>query len=101
MTLRLRLTSRAVREVRTIAAWWRKNRLAAPHLFEKEMDAALEGLLAAPESGQPYEVPGARPVRRVLLRRCRYHLYYEVDEGKGELIVLTVWHTSRRAPRLV
>lgn len=100
MILKVKLTRRATREVRTISVWWRANRLLAPHLFEKELDAALEWLAASPESGQVYEVPGGRAVRRTLLRRSRYHVYYELDVATDELRVLSVWHASRRGVKL-
>ena len=39
-------------------------------------------------------------MRRTLLRRSRYHVYYEVNEATEELRVLAVWHASRKAAKL-
>jgi plasmid stabilization system protein ParE len=39
-------------------------------------------------------------VRRVILDRSGYHLYYRARLEAGVIVVLCVWHERRRAPRL-
>lgn len=40
-------------------------------------------------------------LRRVLLGRTRYHLYYTVSEDATVVEILSLWHTARgKAPRL-
>lgn len=43
-------------------------------------------------------VPGITDgeVRRALIRRVQYWLIYEVIEARGEIVILSVWHTKRR-----
>jgi hypothetical protein len=41
------------------------------------------------------------PLRRVLLSRVSYHLYYAVDAKSQIVNILALWHTSRGSkPRL-
>ena len=40
-------------------------------------------------------------VRRILLRRTRYHVYYTCDPESGSAVIRAVWHAARgRTPRL-
>jgi plasmid stabilization system protein ParE len=77
-----------------IDSWWRANRAGSPTLFREELEAALERLEQAPFASALYEHEGQpSTLRRLLLPRCRYFVYFEVD---GDYIsVLAVWHTSR------
>lgn len=34
-------------------------------------------------------------VRRVLLTRIQYYLYYRADEAEGAVEVLAIWHARR------
>lgn len=36
-----------------------------------------------------------RGVRRMLLARTSYHLYYVIDESAGSVELLALWHTRR------
>jgi len=40
----------------------------------------------------------SRPARRITLDRIRYYLYYRIHRDFVE--VISLWHTSRRPPRL-
>lgn len=54
----LRFTPRALAEAKRIKTWWRRNRAAAPDLFEQELAAALDRIAQAPGLGRLYERPG-------------------------------------------
>jgi len=41
------------------------------------------------------KVPG---LRRLLLRRTRYHLYYVHDETAGEVLILALWSAVSGRP---
>jgi plasmid stabilization system protein ParE len=102
-TLQVVLTARAARETRTALVWWREHRPAAPRLLARERRGtlALLALLAsAPGLGALARDTRLAGVRRALLPRSRYHVYYRVDAGASRLEVLALWHTRRRAPRL-
>ena len=64
-------------QVRLIDGWWR-NRLAAPTLFAEELAHALEQLERGVLFGVPYPFP-LFEVRRFLLPKSRYHVFYSVD----------------------
>jgi len=96
--VKVRLSEEAQAQARVIDAWWRENRLAAPDLFLTELGNALTVLEEMPTLGTPYEA-GAQRVRRLLLRRTHYHLYFV--ERTDSLYVLAVWNAFRgRGPRL-
>jgi plasmid stabilization system protein ParE len=98
---RVELSPRARQQARRIDVWWRANRLAAPDLFAQELIRALEQLAEMPHLGMPYEYPGSFPVRRVLLSRSRYHVYFSFEPEKGLLKVRAIWHAARgRGPLL-
>jgi plasmid stabilization system protein ParE len=87
------LQRRAEREIEEIDAWWRKNRPAAPDLFVVELEGMLEVVALMPSLGAPAKSERARDVRRVALKRTRYHVYYRV---RNEVLqVLAVWHAMR------
>ena len=97
MTLRLRITARAVGEIERADAWWRENRQAVPAALREDLRSAFQLLLEQPEIGVnvvSIRLPGTR---RLHLKRIRYYIYYRV---RGEdLNVLSVWHSSRgKAP---
>lgn len=77
-----------------IETWWMANRLAASDLFQHELETTMAAVASAPTLGPvsaaDYEFPD---VRRVLLRRTRYHVYYRVIADVLE--VLAIWHAAR------
>lgn len=96
------VSPRAREHIRAIHTWWRQHRSAAPEMFAEELGSAFRLIAANPRSGPPHvaiaDVPG---VRRVLLRRSQYRLYYRFDPTRDRIEVLAVWHTSRgREPKL-
>ena len=88
------VTYRAAREISDAAEWWRANRPAAAGLLPVELERAFQLLGARPEIGARATNSRLAGVRRVLLSRIRYHLYYRV---RGYVIeILALWHVSRR-----
>jgi plasmid stabilization system protein ParE len=98
--LTVAFTARATKQTRRALAWWRENRSAAPDLLEQELRSVLALVAVAPTLGAIARDTRIKEVRRVLLRRTRYHVYYRVDAALGRLEVLALWHTSRREPSL-
>lgn len=88
--MNVRLTPRALAEAKRLKTWWQQHRSAAPELFERELSAALERIEVTPDLGIAYR-PGRfdAPVRRVLLPRTQFHVYYGIEEGV--IVVLSVW----------
>ncbi len=96
--MKVRFAARALRQATSVARWWRRNRAAAPFLFDEELDALVATLRAGNALGTEY--PARDGTRRALLPRSRYHVYYEIERDDG-IVVLAIWHTARgREPRL-
>lgn len=87
------LTPRATRELDQARADGRALDLVAE---------AFRRLEALPQTGARVLIRGkwSTTVRRVILDRSGYHLYYRARLEAGVIVVLCVWHERRRAPRL-
>jgi plasmid stabilization system protein ParE len=98
--LRVILTPPARAQFLELNRWWRKNRPANPGLLKQEVREALIRLALQPEGGPQADAiePG---LRKLLLPRTRYYIYYEIDHAKRTVSILAFWHTARgRRPRL-
>ena len=88
-------TPRASREVAAAKRWWRANRTKAPNALEEELRSTLDLIAATPGIGavaRNVRLPG---VRRVLLNRVNYFLYYRPDPEAHRIEVVALWHASR------
>lgn len=93
MALRIVFKARARREIETAAAWWSANREAARGAVRKDVEDGVRVLIEQPGIGIKVETGRAPQVRRLLLDRTKYHLYYRV---RGDALeVLSLWHSSR------
>jgi plasmid stabilization system protein ParE len=87
-------------QIEEISVWWAENRQKAPTLFDDEFGAALERLASAPWIGAKLRVR-SRSLRRLVLQRSRYHVYYVVHPATDQVEILAIWHTARgKLPRL-
>lgn len=83
---------RAIGDIEEINVWWRANRPAAPELFLLELRATLSIAALSPSLGAPARDVRLRAVRRLILQRTRYHVYYRVA---GQMLeVLAVWYAA-------
>jgi hypothetical protein len=99
--MRVRATGRAKREIARAALWWSKNRPQAPLLFLEELDAAKRHLCTAPLSGQIYGYRKNRLIRRWLLEKTEYHVYFSVNRNAQVIMLHSVWGARRgRGPKL-
>lgn len=95
LQLPLQVTHRAAREIRIASGWWDENRPAAPDAFRDAIDKAFELIRTEPNIGAfatNVKLPG---VRRILLSKVRYYLYYRVKGKRRAVEVVALWHTSR------
>ncbi len=95
---RVKVTATAERHIGVIESWWTANRGTAALPFAEELERAFERLSTFPFSGVPYPVPTPPGIRRLLLRKCGYHVYYTVNEEEGVVMVRAVWHSARGQP---
>src|SRR5262249_35265795 len=90
------LAPEAVVEAIRIATWWRRNRRAAPRLFQLELDASLAHPAAPPPSALRAASRRIRNARVLLLRRSGYLVFYQVDAAAHAVLVVHIRHARRR-----
>lgn len=93
MTFRVKVSARAASQIHKAAEWWAENRPDAPGAVRTDIGEALALLAQQPGIGAAYEGARTKGVRRLLVGRIRYFIYYRVTPETLE--VLTVWHVSR------
>lgn len=99
--MQFEISRRARRQIERIQAWWTDNRPAARSLFLDEIEQAEQMLRANPELGIVYTVKRSGAIRRLLLRKTEYHLYYRYTAHRNKLVVLAVWGATRgHTPKL-
>lgn len=95
MSYGVKLAPSAAAQIRQAGAWWLEHRPAARDAFVDELDRAISLIRRFPNSGQAFVDAEQIGVRRVLLRRVRYYLYYVADSEAQLVHVLALWHSSR------
>ena len=93
--LDVEVTRRAAAQIEQAARWWSENRLAAPDAIRLDFEEAIELLAHQPGIGARSSTPRYPDLRRLYLRRVRYHIYYRVATRK--VVILAFWHASRGA----
>jgi plasmid stabilization system protein ParE len=94
MALRVKISARAGSQIRQVASWWGENRTKASGAVREDVNEALALLTHQPLLGSPCaDMPD---LRRLLLGRLRYFLYYRVTPDAVE--ILAFWHASRGKP---
>jgi plasmid stabilization system protein ParE len=87
------VTPRAAAQIERAAAWWAANRQAAPDAVRVDFEEAKKLLARQPGIGARSSSTRYPDLRRLLLSRIRYHVYYRVMPAK--IIILAFWHSSR------
>jgi len=90
--MKLRFTPRAVADLDAIADYLIERNPAAALRVRTAILRSLERLVAFPGSGRRQSVDC---VRKLVVGRYPYLVYYTVDELAGEIVVLTIQHPSR------
>jgi plasmid stabilization system protein ParE len=99
--VRVRYTRRAELSIERIDDWWRANRHASADLFWTELGQAVELLETSPEVGGVYKTRKGNQVRKIVLPKTEYHVYFQLDRDADWLMILVVWGARReRAPKL-
>ena len=93
MTLQVKISARAASQIRRAAEWWAENRPTAPGAIRIDIGEALALLAQQPGLGAQYGGARTEGVRRLLVGRIRYFIYYRATQDTLE--VLAVWHASR------
>jgi plasmid stabilization system protein ParE len=77
--------------------WWRAHRRAAPDALVEDLERAFDLIARQPGIGTPARSGDLPDVRRLLLPRVGYFLYYRVVPSRREVNVLALWHARRGA----
>jgi plasmid stabilization system protein ParE len=89
----IHITHRAAAQITRAAAWWSRNRPAAPDAVVVELECACALLAVQPYLGALARNARLSGVRRIHLAKIHHHLYYRVRVDAVD--VLALWHTSR------
>jgi toxin ParE1/3/4 len=91
--VKLRFTSRATRDLAAIADYLRTRNPTAMQAVRAAILRSFEDLTLFPAIGRLQNVEG---VRKLVTRKYRYLVYYMIDEGAEEIVILTIQHPARR-----
>ena len=87
-----RFTPRATRDLAEIAEYLRTRNPSAALAVRAAILRSLRNLTLFPTIGRPQDVEG---VRKLVTPKYRYLVYYMIDEGAEEIVILTIPHPSR------
>jgi hypothetical protein len=69
-----------------------------PRLYARELLNAIGHLETVSEPGTPWPTARRARLRRLLLPKSKVHLYFEIDEARQVVKLLTVWDGRRGRP---
>jgi toxin ParE1/3/4 len=90
--VKLRFTPRATRDLSEIAEHLRTHNPAAALAVRDAILRSLQNLSLFPAIGRSQNVEG---VRKLVTPKYRYLVYYMIDEGADEVVILTIQHPAR------
>jgi addiction module RelE/StbE family toxin len=90
--MKLRFTSRAMRDLGEIADDVRERNPEAALRVRAAILGSLQNLVLFPEVGRQQKIEG---VRKLVTRRYPYLVYYTIDETAEEIIFITIQHSAR------
>jgi addiction module RelE/StbE family toxin len=91
--MRLRLTRRAIQDLTEIADYLHAQNPDAALRVRTAILQTLESATLFPQLGRQQTVAG---LRKLVVRRYPYLIYYTVDASAEQLVVLTIRHASRK-----
>ena len=91
--MKLPFTGRATRDIAEIADYLRARNPAGAVAVRDSILRSLQNLALFPAIGRPQNVEG---VRKLVSPKYRYLIYYTIDEGADEILILTIQHPARR-----
>lgn len=94
------ISRRASRVADRIDRRWR-DRADHAGTFALELLEAIEQLETSGGVGSSFPTPRHPRLKRVLLRKTRCHLYFEIDDARQTIQILHIWDGRRgRPPKL-
>lgn len=93
--MKARYTPRAVSDLVGIADYIHQFSAASASKVRDEIQRTIAMLERFPFSGPRSDV---KPVRKIVVRRYPYIIYYVVDAERREIVIITIQHGSRHQP---
>jgi addiction module RelE/StbE family toxin len=90
--VRLQFTPRATRDLVEIAEYLRTRNPSAAPAVRGAILRSLQNLMLFPAIGRLQDVEG---VRKLVTPKYRYLVFYTIDKGTKEIVILTIQHPSR------
>jgi addiction module RelE/StbE family toxin len=90
--VKLRFTPRATRDLVEIAEYLHTRNPSAMLAVRAAVLRSLQNLTVFPAIGRPQNVEG---VRKLVTSKYRYLVFYMIDEGVEEIVILTIQHPAR------
>lgn len=90
--MKLRFTPQALRDLAEIADYIRERSPQAALDVRAAILEALQNLVLFPQVGRQQEVDG---VRKLVIRRYPYLVYYAADDEAAEIMILSIQHAAR------
>ena len=91
--MKLRFTPRATADLIQIADYIHARNPAAAERVRDAIYGSLKTLLLFPHVGRKQKAEG---VRKFVMRKYPYLIYYSVDETADEIVILNVKHPAQR-----
>jgi toxin ParE1/3/4 len=91
--MRVRFSPRAVRDLNAIAEYIRQHNPTAALKVRAAILSSIETLTLFPYAGRKQSTEG---VRKLVVRKYPYIVYFTVGEAAGEVAILTIRHSARR-----
>jgi toxin ParE1/3/4 len=89
--VKLRFTPRATRDLAEIAEYPRSRNPSVALAVRDAILRSLQNLTLFPAIGRPQNIEG---VRKLVTPGYRYLVYYMIDEGTEEIVILTIQHPA-------
>jgi toxin ParE1/3/4 len=90
--MKLRFTRRSVENLADIARYLNHRNPQAALRVQAAIEGSLQHLISFPRAGRSQTTEG---VRKLVIRKYFYLVYYTLDEAADEIIVLSVKHPAR------
>ncbi len=90
--MNIRYTARAIADLQEIADYLMPRSLQGAASVGLAIKLAIDQLEHFPGLGRPQTVKG---VRKMVVRTYPYLVFYAVDTGEGEVVILSIQHAAR------
>jgi len=91
--MKIAYSPRAIRDLRSISADLKPRSLQGAKNVRAAILTSLSQLSVFPQAGAPQNIQG---VRKIITRKYPYLIYYTIDQGADEILVITIQHAAQQ-----